>query len=187
MTAKVNLGLEGLPTFKDVDYEEQIQGHIFISPSLDYLERAWDDGKYGRISEHPFLDVVIPSLLDGSLAPDGKHVMSITMLYAPYHLRDSSWEAERDSLGDNIIKTLAQYAPDLPDLIRHCQVITPLDWEQEYSLTEGSVLSRADGVGSVFVYAAVSGLCTVPNFHQEPVPMWRWHSPRRGSDWRPRL
>jgi phytoene dehydrogenase-like protein len=139
MTAKVNLALDGLPAFKDVDSEQQIQGHIFISPSLDYLERAWDDAKYGRISKKPFLDVVIPSLLDGSLAPTGKHVMSITVLYAPYHLRDSNWEMERDGLGDQVIKKLAQYAPDLPGLVRGCQVITPLDWEREYGLTEGSI------------------------------------------------
>jgi phytoene dehydrogenase-like protein len=139
MTAKVNLALDGLPSFIEVDNEQQIQGHIFISPSLDYLERAWDDAKYGRISEQPFLDVVIPSLLDGSLAPTGKHVMSITMHYAPYHLRDTTWEAAKGPLGDKIIATLAQYAPGLPNLIRQCQVITPLDWEQEYSLTEGSI------------------------------------------------
>lgn len=139
MTAKVNLALDGLPTFKEVYTEQQIQGHIFISPNLDYLERAWDDAKYGRVSEQPFLDVVIPSLLDGSLAPAGKHVMSITMQYAPYHLRDTTWEAEREALGDKIVATLAHYAPDLPGLIRHCQVITPLDWEREYGLTEGSI------------------------------------------------
>ncbi|MFZ0547480.1 MAG: NAD(P)/FAD-dependent oxidoreductase [Candidatus Promineifilaceae bacterium] len=139
MTAKVNLALERLPTLREVYNEEQIQGHIFISPSLDYLERAWDDAKYGRVSDSPFLDVVIPSLLDGSLAPSGKHVMSVTIQYAPYHLRDTTWEAERGAFGDKIISTLAQYAPDLPDLIRHCQVITPLDWEQEYGLTEGSI------------------------------------------------
>jgi phytoene dehydrogenase-like protein len=146
MTAKVNLALDGLPTFRDVDSEQQIEGHIFIGPSLDYLERAWDDAKYGRISNQPFLDVVIPSLLDGSLAPTGKHVMSITMLYAPYHLRPTNWEGERERLGDKIVATLAQYAPDLPELIRHCQVITPLDWEQEYGLTEGSIFHGQMGL-----------------------------------------
>jgi phytoene dehydrogenase-like protein len=146
MTAKVNLALDGLPTFTDVEDENQLTGHILISPSLDYLERAWDDAKYGRISKNPYLDVVIPTLLDSSLAPDGKHVMSITMQYAPYHLRDASWETERERLGDKIVATLAQYAPDLPDLIRHRQVITPLDWEQEYGLTEGHIFHGQMGL-----------------------------------------
>jgi phytoene dehydrogenase-like protein len=110
------------------------------------LERAWDDAKYGRISNQTFLDVVIHSLLDGSFAPTGKHVMSITMQYAPYHLRPTNWEGERERLGDKIVATLAQYAPDLPELIRHCQVITPLDWEQEYGLTEGSIFHGQMGL-----------------------------------------
>lgn len=164
MTAKVNLALDGLPTFKDVDSEEQIQGHIFISPDLNYLERAWDDAKYGRMSQNPFLDIVIPSLLDGSLAPEGKHVMSITMLYAPYHLRDSSWQAERDKLGDKIIATLAQYAPDLPGLIRHCQVITPLDWEQEYSLTEGSIYHGQMGLDQMLFMRPFPGYAQYQTF-----------------------
>lgn len=146
MTAKVNLALNGLPTFTEADDLDQLTGHILISPSLDYLERAWDDAKYGRISKKPFLDVVIPSLTDNSLAPSGSHVMSITMQYAPYHLRDSDWEAERERLGDKIVATLAKYAPDLPELIRHRQVITPLDWEQEYGLTEGQIFHGKMGL-----------------------------------------
>lgn len=146
MTAKVNLALDGLPAFLEADSEAQLQGHIFISPGLDYLERAWDDGKYGRISQHPFLDIVIPSLLDASLAPEGKHVMSITMQYAPYHLRDESWEEKREALGDKIVAALAPYASGLPDLILHRQVITPLDWEREYGLTEGSIFQGQMGL-----------------------------------------
>ena len=146
MTAKVNLALEGLPTFTEVDDIDQLTGHILISPSLDYLERAWDNAKYGRISQNPYLDVVIPTLLDSSLAPEGKHVMSITMQYAPYHLRDADWETERERLGDKIVATLAQYAPDLPELLRHRQVITPLDWEQEYGLTEGHIFHGQMGL-----------------------------------------
>lgn len=153
-TAKVNLALSGLPEFTSlpagnaVENNAYLGGHIIISPSLEYLERAYDHAKYGRFSEQPYLDVVIPTVLDPSLAPAGQHVMSITMQYAPYNLRGSSGAAEQGSgwderqkqaLGDKVIDTLAHYTPNLKDLIRHCQVITPLDWEQEYGLTEGNI------------------------------------------------
>lgn len=170
--AKVNLALSGLPNFTppfappDVGggWGGYLGGHILVSPSLEYLERAYDDAKYGRFSAQPYLDVVIPSVLDSSLAPAGQHVMSITMQYAPYKLRETpsaaagtqgrkskarktggeeqprGWdETQRQALGDKIIDTLAQYAPNLKDLIEHCQVITPLEWERDYSLTEGNI------------------------------------------------
>jgi phytoene dehydrogenase-like protein len=146
--AKVNLALSDLPQFTSVpfgfetDDVAHLGGHILISPSLEYLERAYDDAKYGRFSAQPYLDVVIPSVLDPSLAPSGQHLMSITMQYAPYHLRQGSngWEGQqRKALVDTIIDTLAQYAPNLKDLIRHCQIITPLDWERNYGLTEGNI------------------------------------------------
>ncbi len=156
-TAKVNLALSGLPEFSSLPTGNALEnnaylgGHIIISPSLEYLEHAYDAAKYGRFSDQPYLDVVIPTVLDPSLAPAGQHVMSITMQYAPYNLRGSGgaeeqgsnpksgWdERQRQALADKIIDTLAQYAPNLKDLIRHCQIITPLDWEQEYSLTEGN-------------------------------------------------
>jgi phytoene dehydrogenase-like protein len=117
----------------------KLSGHIIINPSLDYLERAYDDAKYGTFSQQPYLDVVISTLHDASLAPVGQHVMSITMQYAPYHLAGSDWDAQREALGDKIIDTLAQYAPNLKELILHRQVITPLDWERDYGLTEGGI------------------------------------------------
>lgn len=152
--AKVNLALSGLPEFISLPQGDAAEnnaylgGHIVISPNLEYLERAYDDAKYGRFSARPYLDVVIPSVLDPALAPAGQHVMSITMQYAPYKLQGSrgageqgsGWdERQKQALADKIIDTLAVYAPNLKNLIRHCQVITPLDWEQEYGLTEGSI------------------------------------------------
>lgn len=156
--AKVNLALSGLPQFTSVPTEFEandvayLGGHILITPSLEYLERAYDDAKYGRFSAQPYLDVIISSVLDPSLAPAGQHVMSITMQYAPYHLRrgnggsetrelgGAGWDdRQRQALGDTIINTLTQYAPNLKDLIRHCQIITPLDWEHDYGLTEGNI------------------------------------------------
>ena len=138
-TAKVNLSLRDLPNFAGNLAPSQISGHILISPSLEYLERAYDAAKYGRCSPAPYLDVVFPSLLDPSLAPSGQHLMSITMQYAPYHLRNADWDSRREALSDKIISTLAGYAPNLESLIIDRQVITPLDWERDYGLTEGSI------------------------------------------------
>lgn len=139
--AKVNLALSGLPTFTALPEGDtgRLYGRIQISPSLEYLERAYDAAKYGRFSEQSYLDIRIPSLADPTLAPPGQHVMSIQMQYAPYHLRESNWEAQRPALADTVIETLAQYAPDIKDLIRHCQVLTPADLEATYGLAEGSL------------------------------------------------
>lgn len=156
-TAKVNLALSGLPTFNGQQSVEQLSGHIRIAPSRDYLERAYDDAKYGRISRRPFLDVVIPSLTDPALAPQGHHVMSIRMQYAPYELAGGDWAAQREPLGDLIVDTLAQYAPDLKQLILHRQVLTPLDWEQEYGLTEGSIFHGQMGLDQLLVMRPVPG------------------------------
>jgi phytoene dehydrogenase-like protein len=158
-TAKVNLALGGLPYFIHLpeDGGPYLGGHILISPSLDYLERAYDDAKYGNFSRRPYLDVVIPSLIDPSLAPAGQHVMSITMQYAPYHLAESSWPQQRAALGDKIIDTLAEYAPNLKELILERQVISPLDWEQDYSLTEGSIFHGQMGLDQLLFMRPVAG------------------------------
>jgi phytoene dehydrogenase-like protein len=143
-TAKVNLALAGLPRFTAVsdagmDERAALAGRIHIGPEIDYLERAFDAAKYGRFSAEPYLDVTIPSVADPSLAPAGRHVMSIYMQYAPYNLRDAGWREQRDALADAVVKTLAAYVPDLPGLILHRQVITPLDLEQTYGLTGGHI------------------------------------------------
>jgi phytoene dehydrogenase-like protein len=159
-TAKVNLALSGLPSFigQPQDGHVHLGGHIIISPSLEYLERAYDDAKYGHMSQRPYLDVVIPSVLDPSLAPEGgQHVMSITMQYAPYDLRDGTWDEQRERLGDKIIDTLAEYAPNLKELILDRQVITPLDWEREYGLTEGSIFHGQMGFDQLLFMRPVAG------------------------------
>jgi len=157
-TAKVNLALSGLPHFKNgSDSEAHLSGHIIICPSLEYLERAYDDAKYGRYSQKPYLDIVIPTILDSSLAPAGKHIMSITMQYAPYKLRENNWNERREKLGDHIINTLAEYAPNIKDLILHRQVITPLDWERDYSLTEGGEFHGQMGLDQMLFMRPVAG------------------------------
>ena len=153
--AKVNLALSALPRFKND--EAHLSGHILICPSLEYLERAYDDAKYGRYSQQPYLDIVIPTILDSSLAPAGKHVMSITMQYAPYKLRESNWDEQREKLGDHVINTLAAYAPNIKDIIFHRQVLTPMDWERDYSLTEGGEFHGQMGLDQMLFMRPVAG------------------------------
>src|SRR6266436_3899865 len=138
--AKVNLALNGLPNFTALKNGNSaaLTGRIQVSHGIDYLERAFDECKYGDFSRQPYLEATIPSLTDASLAPPGKHVMSIYMQYAPYNLK-SDWETQRGPLGDTVVKTLAQYAPNLPELVLSRQVITPKDLEDTYGLTAGQI------------------------------------------------
>ncbi len=138
--AKVNLALSGLPSFTALsnDGASALKGRVHIGQEIDYLERAFDEAKYGTFSRQPYLEVTIPSLTDPTLAPDGKHVMSIYMQYAPYKLK-GDWEEQRKALGQTVVQTLAQYAPDLPGLILTHQIITPLDLEENYGLTGGQI------------------------------------------------
>jgi len=139
-SAKVNLALAGLPDFTCLPGPgPHLRGAVSISPSIDYMERAYDDGKYGRFSRKPYIDVVIPSLTDPSVAPPGKHVMSCFVQYAPYHLKDGTWDQQRDALGDAVLDTLAEYAPNLRNIVLHRQVLTPLDLEREWGLSEGNI------------------------------------------------
>jgi phytoene dehydrogenase-like protein len=139
--AKVNLALSGLPHFTALPGTTNgaLSGRIHIGPEIDYLERAFDQAKYGSFSQHPYLEVAIPSLTDSSLAPAGKHVMSVYMQYAPLKLKEGEWSKQRGNLGDTVVRTLAQYAPNLPDLIIDSQIITPADLEQTYGLTGGHI------------------------------------------------
>src|SRR5688572_2025847 len=139
-SAKVNLALDALPEFTCLPGGgPHLRGAISISPSLEYMERAYDDAKYGRFSRRPYMDIVIPSLTDPSVAPPGKHVMSCFVQYAPYHLEGTTWDAERERFGDTVVDTLSEYAPNLKSLIRHRQVVTPLDLEREWGLSEGNI------------------------------------------------
>jgi phytoene dehydrogenase-like protein len=139
--AKVNLALSGLPNFSALSGAsgDVLSGRIHIGPEIDYLERAFDESKYGNFSRQPYLEVAIPSIADPSLAPAGKHVMSIYVQYAPYKLKGSDWETQRVALGDTVVKTLTQYAPNLPALILSHQIITPQDLEDTYGLTGGHI------------------------------------------------
>jgi phytoene dehydrogenase-like protein len=139
--AKINLALSGLPKFTALDNSNasELAGRIHVGPEIDYLERAFDESKYGNFSKQPYLEVAIPSITDPSLAPAGQHVMSIYMQYAPFKLKDGAWDKQRVPLGDTVVKTLAQYAPNLPELIVSHQIITPQDLEDTYGLTGGHI------------------------------------------------
>jgi phytoene dehydrogenase-like protein len=139
-SAKVNLALDTLPDFTCLPGPgTHLRGAVSISPSIDYMERAYDDAKYGRFSRKPYIDIVIPSLTDPSVAPPGKHVMSCFVQYAPYHLKDGTWDEQREAFGDTVIDTLAEYAPNLRNIVLHRQVVTPLDLEREWGLSEGNI------------------------------------------------
>lgn len=138
--AKMNLALSGLPNFTALNGNaDALHGRMHIGPEIDYLERAFDESKYGNFSQQPYLEVAIPSLTDASLAPAGKHVMSVYMQYAPYKLKSGDWDSQRNALGNTVVKTLAEYAPNLPGLIEDGQIITPKDLEDTYGLTGGHI------------------------------------------------
>jgi phytoene dehydrogenase-like protein len=139
-SGKVNLALDGLPDFTCMPGPgPHLRGAISISPSVDYMERAFDEAKYGRYSRHPYIDIVIPSLTDPSVAPPGKHVMSCFVQYAPYDLKEGAWDDHREAFGDTVVDTIAQYAPNLKNLIVGRQVLTPLDIERDFGLSEGNI------------------------------------------------
>ncbi|HEU4342817.1 MAG TPA: NAD(P)/FAD-dependent oxidoreductase [Candidatus Binatia bacterium] len=157
-SGKVNLALDALPNFTSLPGNgPHLCGAISISPSIDYIERAYDDAKYGEYSRRPYLDIILPSTLDPSMAPPGKHVMSIFVQYAPFHLKGSAWPDQRESFGDNVIDTLTEYAPNLKEIILHRQVITPWDLEHEFGLTEGNIFQGELTLDQLFFLRPVPG------------------------------
>jgi phytoene dehydrogenase-like protein len=139
-SGKVNLALNALPDLRALPGRgPHLRGAISISPSVDYMERAYDEAKYGRFSRRPYIDIVIPSLTDPSVAPPGKHVMSCFVQYAPYNLKEGTWDEKREEFGDTVIETIAEHAPNIKDIILHRQVLTPLDLEREFGLSEGNI------------------------------------------------
>jgi len=157
-SGKVNLALDALPDFNSLRGPgRHLRGAVSISPSIDYMEQAYDDAKYGRFSRRPYIDIVIPSLTDPSVAPPGKHVMSCFVQYAPYHLKESTWDDQRDAFGDTVIDTLADYAPNIKSIILHRQVVTPLDLEREFGLTEGNIFQGELTLEQLFFLRPVPG------------------------------
>jgi len=139
-SGKVNLALGALPNFKCLPGEgAHLRGAISISPGMEYMERAYDDAKYGNYSRRPYVDMVIPSLTDPSVAPPGQHVLSCFVQYAPYKLAQGTWDDHREAFGNNVIETIVEHAPNLKSIIIGKQVLTPLDLEREFGLTAGNI------------------------------------------------
>jgi len=141
---RIHLALSGLPQFASLssgsgdDASAQLGAPIQIAPSLDYIERAYDCSKYGRFSDSPYLDILIPSVLDPSAAPAGQHLMSITAKYGPFELREGDWDTQKEAFADVVVNTLAEYAPNIRDLIQQRHVLSMLDLESIYGLPEGN-------------------------------------------------
>ena len=139
-SGKVNLALDDLPNFTCLPGDgHHLRGAISISPNYDHLEKAYDDAKYGNFSQKPFMDIILPSVLDPEMAPPGKHVMSCFVQYAPYDLKGGWKNEKREAFGDAVVNTLAQYAPNIKDIILHRQVLSPMDLENTFGLTEGNI------------------------------------------------
>ena len=184
-SAKVNLALDALPNFTCMPGEgPHLRGAISISPGVDYMERAYDQAKYGKYSRRPYIDMVIPTLTDPSVAPPGKHILSCFVQYAPYHLKGrpeglhylngrpacpevprgegphyerAPWDDQREAFGDTVIDTIAEYAPNIRDTILHRQVLTPLDLERDFGLTEGNIFQGELTLEQLFFARPVPG------------------------------
>jgi phytoene dehydrogenase-like protein len=157
-SGKVNLALGELPNFTCLPGAgPHLRGAISISPSVDYLERAYDDAKYGEFSRRPYMDIIIPSLIDPAMAPPGRHVMSIFAQYAPYQLNGGWSDARRETFGAAVIDALAEYAPNLKSAILHRQVITPADIEQMVGLPEGNIFQGELTLQQMFFLRPVPG------------------------------
>ena len=157
VVARVHLALSSLPQLVGIDSAEKLSGRIHIGPDIDYLERAFDAAKYGDMSSKPFMEITIPTLTDASLAPNGAHVMSIHAQFAPYKLKSGDWESRREELGDLIVNTLAEYAPNLKELIVARQVLTPLDLERTFGLTGGHIHHGEMSVDQSFAFRPFIG------------------------------
>ena len=159
-TLKVNCAINELPDFNAYRGREvgpQHSGTIDICPSVEYLERAFDDAKYGWPSKKPFVEMTIQSAYDQSVAPPGKHVITMLCQYYPYKLREGDWDAVADEAGDRVVETVTDYAPNLKEAIIHRQVITPKDMENEYFLPQGNASHADNTPDQVFSFRPVPG------------------------------
>ncbi len=158
-SGKVNLALDAAPELACKPGDgRHLAGAISISPSIDYIERAYDAAKYGDFSPRPYIDVIIPSMIDPDMAPPGKHVMSCFVQYAPYALKEGTWEERREAFGDTVIDTLSEYFPNLKNIILHRQVLTPWDMQQTIGLTEGNIFQGELSLSQLFFLRPASGL-----------------------------
>jgi phytoene dehydrogenase-like protein len=171
-SCKINLALNGLPDFtclpggSDTSGGPQHRATMHICESIDYIERAWDDAKYGRPSAKPMLEMTVPSLYDPTLAPAGKHVMGIFLQYAPYTLREGTWDTRRDAFAESVYDVIEQYVPRFRSLIDHQQVLTPLDLERRFGITGGNIFHGEMSLDQMFALRPVAGWAR----YRTPIP-----------------
>ena len=158
-SAKINLALTGLPEFTAFPATPgpHHRATMHICPSIEYVEHAWDDAKYGRPSERPLLELTIPTMYDASLAPPGRHIMGIFLQYAPYTLREGAWDELRESFGDHAIALIEEYAPNIRSIIERREVLTPLDLERRFGITGGNIFHGEMSLDQMFVMRPVAG------------------------------
>jgi phytoene dehydrogenase-like protein len=158
-SCKINLALNGLPEFRAFPGAPgpHHKATMHICPNIEYVERAWDDAKYGRPSERPLLELTVPTMYDSSLAPPGKHIMGIFLQYAPYTLREGTWDELREPFGDRVIALIDEYAPGFSSKIEHRQVLTPLDLERRFGITGGNIFHGEMSLDQMFVMRPVAG------------------------------
>jgi phytoene dehydrogenase-like protein len=157
---KINVALAELPDFRALPGREpgpQHRGTIHVCPDQDYIERAYDDAKYGRPSARPVLECTIPSVVDPSVAPPGRHLMSMFVQYAPYALREGTWDEHRDAFADRCFALLDEYAPNFSRSVLARQVLTPLDLERVFGLTGGNIFQGAMTPNQLFSFRPVPG------------------------------
>ena len=181
---KMNLALEGLPDFTALPGTPGPQhgATMHICPSIDYVERAWDDAKYGRPSQNPLLEMTCPTMYEPGLAPAGRHIMGIFLQYAPYTLRDANWDDLREPYGDRVLEVISEYAPNMRDIVRERQVLSPLDLERRFGISGGNIFHGEMSLDQMFVMRPVAGWARyrTPVRGLVSVRVWR-ASGRRGD------
>jgi len=167
-SAKINLALGEIPRFRSESADQvgpEHQGTIHISPTLDYIEQAYADARQGRPSDQPVMEVTIPTSLDSTIAPEGKHLMSIFVQYAPYQLQKENWDDIKEDFADRCIELLGRYAPNLPGAVEHRQILSPLDLERTFRLTGGNIFQGAMNLHQLFCFRPVAGWAD----HRSPI------------------
>jgi phytoene dehydrogenase-like protein len=165
---KMNLGLRGLPEFTAYPGAPgpQHKATMHICPSVEYIERAWDDAKYGRPSRSPLIEMTIPTMYDPTLAPEGRHIMGIFLQYAPYTLRGTAWDEQREPYADRILEVIEEYCPNIRSIVEHRQTLTPLDLERRFGLTGGNIFHGEMSLDQMFVLRPLAGWAK----YRTPVP-----------------
>ena len=157
---KINIALSELPNFTALPGTQagpQHRGTVHLCPDQDFIERAYDDAKYGRPSKDPILECTIPSSVDPTVAPPGKHLMSMFIQYAPYKLKEGTWDEHREKFADRCFDLLNQYAPNFKKSVLARQVLTPADLENTFNLTDGNIFQGAMNLNQLFTFRPVVG------------------------------